>query len=121
VKSTYRGTCHCGRVAFEVDAILDPVRCCDCSVCRRRGALLHRVDEGDLRPITPLDDLTVYQWNTRRAKDYFCATCGILPFRRPRMFPQRWDVNVRCLEGVDLESLAVVRIEGSKLDVTASG
>lgn len=124
---TYKGSCHCGRARFEVDIDLDHVRVCDCSICRRRGALIHRVPEEALRMLTPLDQLTLYQWHTFTAEDYFCPVCGILPFRRPRtrtsgeakqgMAPfTGWSVNVRCLEGVDLAAVPVKRVFGSRLD-----
>jgi hypothetical protein len=67
---TYRGSCDCGRVRFEVDAQLDHVRACDCSICRRRGALNHRVPKENLRLLTPWEDLTLYQWGSRTALDY---------------------------------------------------
>lgn len=118
MKRTYIGSCHCGKVQFEVDADLDHVRVCDCSICRRRGALNHRVDERDLRVLTPLSDLTLYQWNTRTAKDYFCPVCGILPFRRPRTAPGKWTINVRCLDGIDVDAIPVKHVHGSKLDLS---
>ena len=122
----YRGSCHCGRVKFEVELELDHVRSCDCSICRKRGALIHRVAAERFRLLTPLDDLTLYQWHTRTAEDYFCPTCGILPFRRPRDRTSEetlrgmpefsgWSVNVRCLEGVDLDFIPIKRVFGSKL------
>ena len=122
----YRGSCHCGRVRFTLEVELDHVRVCDCSVCRRRGALIHRVEESQIEIETSLDDLTLYQWHTRTAEDYFCPTCGILPFRRPRdRTPSEavagqapfsgWSVNVRCLEGVDLDAIPVHRVHGSRL------
>jgi hypothetical protein len=113
---TYTGSCHCGRVRFEVDADLDHVRVCDCTVCRKRAALNHRVEQSAFRLLTPLDELTVYEWHTRTAKDYFCPTCGILPFRRPRTAPELWAVNVRCLDGVDLSAISIQRVYGSRLD-----
>jgi len=124
--TTYRGACHCGRVRFEVDLELDHVRSCDCSICRRRGALIHRVEARHFRLLTPLDELTLYQWHTWTAEDYFCPTCGILPFRRPRDRTSEefargapeftgWSVNVRCLEGIDLDSIPVKRVFGSWL------
>jgi hypothetical protein len=116
MKQTYRGSCHCGKVRFEVDADLGHVRSCDCSICRRRGALVHRVEANCFRLLTPLEDLSLYQWHTKTAKDYFCPVCGILPFRRPRLAPHLWSVNVRCLEDIHLESIAVERLEGSQLD-----
>jgi hypothetical protein len=113
---TYQGSCHCGKVRFEIDADLDHVRSCDCSLCRKRGALNHRVEDSCFRLLTPFEELSVYQWHTRTATDYFCPACGIHPFRRPRTAPQLWAVNVRCLEGVDLPALAVVQIHGSRLE-----
>jgi hypothetical protein len=112
---------------FEVDLDLDHVRACDCSICRRRGALIHRVDEARLRLLTPPEDLALYQWHTRTAKDYFCPTCGILPFRRPRQrTPEEaargvpefsgWAINVRCLDGVDLDAVPVKCVYGSRLE-----
>lgn len=116
MKVTYTGSCHCGKVRFEVDADLDHVRVCDCSICRRRGALIHRVEENCLRLLTPLEGLSLYQWHTRTARDYFCPTCGILPFRRPRTATDKWGVNVRCLEGVDLNAIPIKYVHGSRLD-----
>lgn len=112
---TYSGSCHCGAVRFEVNAEIEHVRVCDCSICRRRGALLFRVTDEQLNILTPLEDMALYQFHTRTAKDYFCKTCGILPFRRPRTAPNLWSVNARCLEGIDLDALRVERQQGSKL------
>lgn len=123
---TYQGSCHCGACRFETDLALDHVRSCDCSVCRRRGALMHRVPDSALRLHTPLDALRVYTWGTGTARDYFCPHCGILPFRRPRALTEAeaaqgmtpfngWAINVRCLEGVDLDALTVQRIAGAAL------
>ncbi|MGH6986850.1 MAG: GFA family protein [Caulobacteraceae bacterium] len=114
-RATWRGSCHCGAVQFEVDLVLDHVRSCDCSLCRRRGILGHRVAEEHLRILTPLEAMSLYQFHTRTAKDYFCPTCGVLPFRRPRTAPEQWTINVRCLEGVDLDAIPVERVYGSRL------
>ena len=115
VRKTYSGSCHCGRIRFEVDADLDHVRSCDCSICRRRGALIHRVERAQFRLLTALDDATLYQFHSHTARDYFCPTCGILPFRRPRTAPGSWGINVRCLDGVDLDAIPVRHVHGSRL------
>ncbi|HUZ13739.1 MAG TPA: GFA family protein [Caulobacteraceae bacterium] len=115
MKQTYRGSCHCGRTRFEVDADLDKVRVCDCSICRRRGALSYRADPADVRLLTPIEALTLYTFHTRTARDYFCPVCGILPFRRPRTAPNLWAINVRCLEGVDLDAIPIEQVYGSRL------
>ena len=111
----YSGSCHCGRVRFEVEADLDHVRVCDCSICRRRGALIHRVAEEALELLSPIENLTTYKFHTRQATDYFCTECGVMPFRRPRTAPHLWGINVRCLDGADLDALRVERVSGSRL------
>jgi hypothetical protein len=113
---TYSGSCHCGRVRFAVEAEIEEVRACDCSICQRRGALIHRVAEEQFRLLSSWDDLTTYKWNTRQATDYFCSHCGILPFRRPRTAPHLWAINVRCLEGIAIDALRILRVHGSRLD-----
>ena len=97
------GRVTAGAFASKSMPILDHVRVCDCSICKRRGALIHRVEPKFLRLLTPLDDLGVYTFHTHVARDYFCRTCGILPFKRPRTAADVWGVNVRCPEGVDLD------------------
>lgn len=124
--NTYKGSCHCGNVQFEVDAEIDRVRSCDCSICTKRGALNYRVPQQSLRLLTTWENLTLYQWGSRTAEDYFCHRCGILTFRRPsHPSPQElregmkpfdgWAVNVRCLQGIELDALPIERIYGSRL------
>lgn len=124
--SLYKGSCHCGRIQFEVEAQIDHVRVCDCSICHRRGALNFRVPKEALKLLSRWEDLSLYQWGSRTAKDFFCPVCGILPFRRPSdptpeelkngVLPfDGWTVNVRCLEGVDAESLPIKKIYGSRI------
>lgn len=125
---TYKGSCHCGKFRFELTADIDHLRVCDCSICTMRGALNFRVPNEAVSFITPLSTLSLYQWGTRTAEDYFCPVCGILPLRRPRppVAPDPgagaqaapftgWAVNVRCLAGFDLESVPKKAIYGSKL------
>ena len=112
---TYQGSCHCGAVRFDVTADIDHVRICDCSICRRRGGMLFRVAEDQLTLHTPLEEMALYQFHTRTAKDYFCKTCGVLPFRRPRTAPDQWSINVRCLPDIDLDTIRIERVHGSRL------
>jgi len=116
VKQTYKGSCHCGDVKFEVCLELDHVRVCDCSICRKRGALNYRVEDADLLILSPLEALTTYRWHTKTATDYFCPRCGILPFRHPRTAPELWTVNLRCLDDVDISQVPIKYVEGSRLD-----
>lgn len=123
---TYLGSCHCKAVKFEVDAEIGHVRVCDCSICSMRGGLMFRVANDAVRHLTPLADLTQYRWGSCTARDYFCPTCGILPFRRPSR-PTRveqeagvaafdgWAINTRCLEGFSPNAVPIVPVFGRSL------
>ncbi len=114
---TYRGSCHCGKVQFEIRSTLKPANRCNCSLCRRRAAVMTRVPASDFRLLAGEDALGLYQFNTRVAKHYFCGTCGIYTFHRPRVAPELYGVNVGCLEGVDPLSLEVGLIDGEAYSV----
>ena len=119
MKRTYKGSCHCGRVTFELRAELTYVVDCNCSICRRRGALWHGASDSSLRIVTGEQDLVLYQFDTKTAQHYFCARCGIHPFARPRLDPSKWVVNVRCVDGVDASSLPVRRFDGEHWEEAA--
>lgn len=124
----YRGSCHCGSTRFRVDAVIDHVRVCDCSICLKRGALNFRVPKENLELESEWDKLVLYQWGSFTAKDYFCPTCGILAFRRPSDPTEKelregttepfdgWAVNVRCLEGLNHDALPRKYINGSTIE-----
>ena len=109
---TYRGQCHCARVTFDAQADLDYVVDCNCSLCSKKGALWHPASEADLRILTGEGDLVLYQFNTKTAKHYFCRHCGIHPFYVPRSDPDKIDVNVRCLDNIDLAAVSPKRFDG---------
>lgn len=120
MRTTYKGSCHCGAVRFEADAVLDHVVDCNCSICRRRGALWHGVPDASLRILQGEDELTAYRFLTATATHYFCRHCGIHPFARPRIAPDAWVVNVRCLGDVDLATLPVRKFDGEHWDEAAA-
>lgn len=116
---TYQGSCHCGRVRFELQARIDHVVDCNCSICRRRGALWHGALDSSLRVLSGESDLALYQFNTKTAKHYFCRHCGIHPFARPRIAPDHWVVNVRCIDDINLTSLKVQQFDGEHWEEAA--
>ena len=100
---TKTGTCHCGAVEFEVDLAdgLSPLRRCNCSFCKRKGAIMASVPIERLRVTKGKDYLSLYQWHTHTAKHYFCKKCGIYTHHKRRSVPTEYGFNVACLEGVD--------------------
>jgi hypothetical protein len=98
---TFRGSCHCQGVRFEIDTDLPELTTCDCSICRRKNALMVKVHESAFRLLAGEELLATYQFHTRTAKHHFCRVCGIYPFHRKRVTPDYYGVNVFCLEGFD--------------------
>ena len=99
----HRLSCHCGAVVLELtlpDGIVDPRRC-DCSMCRRRGAIVASVPLDAIRIVQGGDALRQYQFNTMTAKHYFCAHCGIYTHHQRRSNPAEYGYNVGCLDGVN--------------------
>jgi hypothetical protein len=94
----YLGQCHCGRIRFSIETVLDKAVRCNCSICLRKGMLYHRVAPENLEHLTPLEDASLYQFGSMIAKHYFCPVCGIHTFNRPRAAPHLYSVNVNCLE-----------------------
>jgi len=104
---TMQGGCHCGRVRFKVTADLDRVTYCNCSMCSKKGFLHLIVSPQQFEMLSGEDDLITYEFNTRTAKHTFCKTCGIHAFYVPRSDPDKIDVNVRCIDGIDIAALSI--------------
>lgn len=51
----YKGSCHCGKIAFEVDGELTGAMACNCSICSRKGALMWFVPGEDSMEIREID------------------------------------------------------------------
>jgi hypothetical protein len=111
---TMQGGCHCGRVRFKVTADLDRVTYCNCSICSKKGFLHLIVPPEQFDLVSGEDALTTYTFNTGVAKHTFCKVCGIHAFYVPRSDPDKIDVNVRCIDGVDTESLTVHTFDGQQ-------
>jgi len=109
-----KGSCHCGKVAFEVDGKPDKAMSCNCSICQRKGSLLWFVPRDTLHLLTPEANASTYTFNKHAVKHRFCPACGIHPYgeatdpKGNRMAA----VNIRCLEGIDLDAVPVVKFDG---------
>jgi hypothetical protein len=109
---SYEGGCHCGRVRFRIVTDLKRVSECNCSICTKKGILHHLVPPERFELLSGADDLVTYRFNTGIAQHRFCRHCGIHAFYVPRSDPDQIDVNVRCLDGVDLDGLTLDRFDG---------
>ena len=111
----YTGSCHCGAVQFEIESDFPELTTCDCSICKRKNALMVKVPEARFWLLAGADALTEYQFHTKTARHFFCKYCGIYPFHRKRVTPDTLGINVHCLENFDPEGIPVRQTNGSKM------
>ncbi|MDG9666926.1 GFA family protein [Hahella sp. CR1] len=110
----YKGSCHCGNIAFEVEGQLTEVLACNCSICSRKGSLLWFVPRSQLTLTSGENAMSTYTFNTHVIQHRFCPTCGIHPFGEGTdpSGAKMAAINARCLEGVDLDALKVNHYDG---------
>src|SRR5215471_9095927 len=118
---TMSGSCHCGRVRFRVTADLSQVTECNCSICSKKGFLHLIVPPERFELLSGEETLTTYRFNTGVARHTFCSICGMHPFYVPRSDPDKIDVNVRCLDGVDLSKIKPNAFDGKNWEHAMAG
>ena len=107
------GSCHCGAVRFEIESDFRELTTCDCSICRRKNALMVKVHESEFRLLAGEESLTEYRFHTMTARHFFCKTCGIYPFHRKRVTPDYLGINVFCLHDFDPSGIPMRQTVGA--------
>ncbi len=113
----YQGSCHCGRIAYEVEADIPEVTQCNCSHCSRKGYLLAFLPRKQVAMKTPDSNLSTYKFNKHRITHHFCNVCGCAPiaFGRDSKGNEVASINVRCLPDFDLSKVKINPFDGLKL------
>jgi len=113
VLKTYRGSCHCGAVAFEADLDLaSGTFRCNCSICRRTRFWVAVAKPESFRLLSGQDEMSEYRFGTGKNQHFFCKRCGVRAFGVGNDTPigKMVGVNVGCLEGVSEEELSKLPI-----------
>lgn len=112
------GSCHCGKVKFEVDIDLNKEAIsCNCSMCQRKGSLLSFVSADKFKLISGGDSLTDYMFGKKTINHTFCSACGITAFatgKKPDGTPMK-AINIRCLDDINLDNVTIKKFDGKKL------
>jgi hypothetical protein len=114
---THKGGCHCGKIAYEFEGELGTVLDCNCSLCQKRGGLLHFIPASSFTLKTPRENLATYRFNKHLLSHHFCTVCGIAPFTEgvdPKG-NKMVAINARCVEGVDPRALDIKFFNGRDL------
>lgn len=112
----HEGSCHCGAVAFRLEADITEAYDCNCSMCRRRGGPLWFGPASVFTLSTPREAFGTYRFNKHHIDHHFCTTCGIAPFSEgtnPKSGEATVAINVRCLPALDLAGVTLVPVDGA--------
>jgi hypothetical protein len=115
IMTKYTGGCQCGAVKYEVETEIAQVISCNCSRCRRVGSLLAFAPKSAFKLTAGEDAATVYLFNKHVINHLFCSTCGIQSYSHGAGpdGSEMVAINVRCLDGVDLEQFEVMKYDGA--------
>jgi len=104
--------CHCGAVEAQINVSdkLEKILRCNCSICKRRGSIMSVVKNENFKIIKGKDKLSLYEFNTKVAKHYFCSICGIYTHHHPRINPALTGFNIGCIDSIDSFSLDKVSV-----------
>ena len=107
----HTGGCHCGAVRFTVDLPQDPtIRRCNCTICAMKGVVMLDVPLGALEITKGEEMLTLYTFGSGEAKHRFCSRCGIHPFHQTRSDPDKYGINIACIDGMTIYDFAEVPV-----------
>ena len=104
-------TCHCKQIVAEIHIEnFEKLIRCNCSICKRKGAIMSIVKNEDFKVIRGKDKLSLYQFHSKVAKHYFCSNCGIYTHHNPRSFPEMTGFNMGCIDEIDSFKLDKVSV-----------
>jgi hypothetical protein len=102
-------------VQFEITTDFPELTMCDCSLCRKKNALMVKVHESRFTLLAGAEQLAEYQFHTHTARHFFCKVCGIYPFHRKRVTPDHFGINVFCLDNFDPAGIPVRQAVGAAM------
>ena len=110
-------TCHCGAIRIYVRRLSRTLTSCNCSICRRYGALWAYYAASSVKIEAPKGGLSKYSWNRKIRAYYRCKKCGCVTHYAYRK--KRGNTTV-AVNAVNFESAALVGVRIRHLDGAAS-
>ena len=109
-----KAACHCMAVRFEVAPPKD-VYDCNCTVCRRYGAIWAYYRGGGLEMLTPPDATHAYTWLDKSIGFHHCKTCGCTTHLQALDVPNQpiFGLNARLIPTLDPSSVRLRQLNNS--------
>ena len=113
----YTGGCHCKKLRFEIEADIDTLLACNCSMCGKKGHLLIFVPEAQFKMLSSTETLSDYQFGKKSIHHYFCSNCGVSPFGAGTMpdGTKMHSVNARCIDELDFTKYPINNYDGASI------
>ncbi len=115
MENTFKGSCHCGAVAYEVTMPAPTsAMVCNCSHCHQKGFMLAFVPREQLTVHSGTDNLTEYRFNQKKIAHLFCKTCGVQCFGygTDQEGNETAAMNLRTFEDLDTDALEIQKWNG---------
>lgn len=108
-------SCHCGAVQIEVPDLPQSLIDCNCSICRRNGALWALYQAGTVRVLGHPEHTSEYIWGAKTIRTVRCRHCGCVTHWEPlQVEPDgQFGVNIRNFEPSVLASARIRRFDGA--------
>jgi len=108
-------TCHCGDVRVRVPAPPEKLVNCNCSICRRLGALWAHYQREDVEFDGHPDRTEGYVWGNRTLDTRRCRRCGCVTHWEPLhgQTETRVGVNMRNFDPEDVGPARIRRFDGA--------
>jgi len=107
-------SCHCGAVRLEIAERPPKLTSCNCSLCRRVGALWAYYRPDQVRIVAGQGTTVPYIQGDRTLAMHRCATCGcVTHWERLDAVSDRMGVNARLFDPAEIEDLVVRRLDGA--------
>ena len=110
-----QGSCHCGQVRIEVPGRPEALINCNCSICRRNGALWAFYPREVVRLTGHPEHTTGYVWGARSIETFHCTGCGGVTHWQP-LTPEagtRFGVNIRNFDPAEIGDVRLRRFDGA--------
>ncbi|KAJ8312596.1 hypothetical protein KUTeg_009969 [Tegillarca granosa] len=85
---------------------------CTTAICEKKQNRHFVVPASKFKLLQGQESLTIYTFNTHKAKHMFCKTCGVQSFYIPRSNPDGYGVMPHCLDKGTVQSSNINYFDG---------